>query len=133
MSGYKHIETSVAEYIAGRYRSAIEVGAGPNLHAAELLFRAGILKWCTDIVVPSTVFVPYIYDDIFFPNAELYLGIECIYTIRPVEEMIPPLIRLTRMVGAELCVYHLGFEGTNRPAPIPDCNIPLHRYVTIKN
>ena len=52
MGGYKHIERAVARFIAGRYRTVIEAGAGTNLHAASLLFRAGILIRCVDIIYP---------------------------------------------------------------------------------
>lgn len=131
MSGYKHIETVIARYIAGRYHSAVETGAGYNLHAARLLFRSGILLRCTDILAPpESPAVPYVQDDIFQPNLEYYVDTECIYAIRPVEEMVPPLIRLARKVHAELLVYHLGFEGTGYPAPVPDCPVPLHKYVS---
>jgi uncharacterized protein len=134
MSGYKHIETVIARYIAGRYRSAVEVGAGENLHAADILFRAGILNRCTDITIPKcTIFVPYVGDDIASPDISQYSDCACIYSIRPTEEMVPALIRLARIVQVDLLIYHLGFEGTDRPSPVPDCEVPLHRYVHIKN
>ena len=130
MSGYKHIETAIARFIAGRYRSVIEAGAGANLHAATLLFRSGILIRCVDIIDPPLFScIPYVKDDVSDPELRLYQGCDCIYAIRPVEEMIPPLIRLAQSVHADLIVYHLGFEGTNRPAPLPGCEVPLHMYV----
>jgi uncharacterized UPF0146 family protein len=130
MSGYKHIETAIAKYIAGKYRSVIEVGVGRNFHAASLLFRSGILICCTDIIdPPSFFFIPYEKDDISCPHLSLYEDCDCIYAIRPIEEMLPPLIDLAQKVGADLLIYHLGFEGTNRPAPLPGCTVPLHLYV----
>lgn len=134
MSGYKHIETVIARYIAGRYRSVIEIGAGSNLHAARLLFRAGILTRCSDISLPIGILsVPYVYDDVINPNLSFYSGSDCIYSIRPTEEMIPSLIRLANTVHSDLLIYHLGFEGTDRPAPVTGCDVPLHNYVRIKN
>ncbi|HOJ95407.1 MAG TPA: UPF0146 family protein [Methanospirillum sp.] len=130
MSGYKYIETAVARFIAGRYRSVIEAGAGTNLHAASLLFRSGILIRCIDIIDPPRwSCVPYFKDDIDHPNLCLYQNCDCIYAIRPTEEMIPPLIRLSEQIQADLIVYHLGFEGADRPAPIAGCDVPLHMYV----
>jgi len=130
MSGYKHIETEIARYIVWRYHSAVETGAGENLHAAHLLFRAGVLKRCTDIVVPKKMlFIPYVYDDVFSPQLSLYSDCECIYAIRPVEEMIPCLIRLAQAIGVDLLIYHLGFEGTDKPAPVSGCDVSLHQYV----
>jgi uncharacterized protein len=134
MSGYKHIETAIARYIAGRYRSTVETGAGLNLHAACLLYRAGILRRCTDIILPITPFIiPYEWDDITRPRLSLYSDCECIYAIRPVDEMIAPLIRVAEVVMADLLIYHLGFEGTDRPAPVPGCEVPLHLYHQVKN
>lgn len=129
MRGYKHIETSIARYIAGRYSSAVEVGTGNNMHAANLLFRSGILRCCTDINIPRDVIIPYHYDNVNCPNLSLYTGVECIYSIRPVEEMIPFLILLGKRVNADLCIYHLGFEGTDNPVPVSGCDVPIHRYV----
>jgi uncharacterized protein len=133
MSGYKHIETSVARYLAGRYRSAVEVGAGFNLHAAKLLFRAGILKCCTDIIVPDNLIIPYFYDDVQTPCLDIYQGIDCIYSIRPIEEMIPYLIVIATRINADLCVYHLGFEGTDKPAPVNGSCVPIHLYASVRN
>ncbi|PWR75277.1 UPF0146 family protein [Methanospirillum stamsii] len=134
MSGYKHIETVIARYIAGRYNSVIETGAGSNLHAANLLFRAGVLIRCSDIVVPQlSLSIPYVYDDVFHPNLSYYSDSDCIYAIRPTEEMIPALIRLAKKVRTDLYIYHLGFEGTDCPAPVKGCEVPLHHYVKIKN
>lgn len=134
MSGYKHIETSIARYIAGRYNSAMETGAGNNLHTARLLFRSGILKRCTDITIPDTLLtIPYFKDDVADPNRDYYSDVECIYSIRPLEEMIPWLIRLSQAMHADLLIYHLGFEGTDRPSPVAGCSVPLHRYVSFKN
>jgi len=130
MSGYKYIETAIARFIAGRYRSVIEVGAGTNLHTANLLFRTGILIRCVDIIDPPlNSWIPYVKDDVSDPEPGLYQGCDCIYAIRPVEEMIPPLIRLAHSVHADLVVYHLGFEGAARPAPLPGCEVTLHIYV----
>ena len=134
MTGYKHIETAVARFIAGRYRSAAEVGTGSNMHAAELLFRAGIDIFCVDIFIPNGICrVPYFQCDISRPDYSLFSRVECIFAIRPVEEMMGALIHLAVVSQADLFVYHLGFEGYNHPHRIIDCGVPLCQYVIRQN
>ncbi|HWQ65282.1 MAG TPA: UPF0146 family protein [Methanospirillum sp.] len=134
MSGYKYIETMIARYIAGKYRSVIEVGTGSNTTAAELLSRAGIAVLCTDLSVPDgLLLVRYQADDICNPNESLYLGAECIYAIRPIEEMMGSLIRVAKKTRSDLIIYHLGFEGYSHPHRIIECGITLFHYVTHQN
>jgi uncharacterized UPF0146 family protein len=134
MSGYKHIETTFARFIAGRYRSVVEAGAGENIHAARLIQRAGTKVTCIDLFVPPGILpVPYLICDVSDPDYSLFTGVDCIYSIRPVEEMMEPLIRLASAVNADLIVYHLGFEGYPYPRIVIDCGIPLSRYVTRQN
>jgi hypothetical protein len=44
--------------------------------------------------------------------------------------MIPPLISLARAAGADLVVYHLGFETYGDGGEKIDCGVVLHRYVS---
>ena len=44
--------------------------------------------------------------------------------------MIPPMIALAEQIGAELIVYHLGFELYENGGEVLDLgDILLHRYV----
>jgi uncharacterized UPF0146 family protein len=134
MNGYKYIETAVARFISGRYRIVAEIGAGSNMHAAELISRAGIEIFCVDICIPSGILlVPYIRYDVCTTDYHLFSDVECIYAIRPVEEMMASLIRLASAINADLYIYHLGFEGYSHPHRIIDCGVPLHRYITRRN
>lgn len=134
MSGYKHIEMLIARYIAGHYRSVLEAGAGRNIHAARLIQRAGVKVICVDLTVPAGILpVPYFRCDIADPDCSLFSGIDCIYAIRPVEEMMEPMIHLARKIGADLIVYHLGFEGYSHPREVIDCGVPLSRYIIRQN
>ncbi len=133
MSGYKHIETLIARYIAGHYRSVLEIGTGQNTHVAELLQRAGVSVTCSDLKIPSGILVvPYMVLDIFTPE-EITPSVECILAIRPIEEMMAPLISFAEWCDTDLLVYHLGFEGYSHPHRIIDCGVPLCLYVTHQN
>ncbi|HXX55297.1 MAG TPA: UPF0146 family protein [Methanoregula sp.] len=129
MGGYKHIETCTGEYLAGRYRSAAEVGIGANPGAAQILQERGALLRCTDIRrLPLPAGLPFALDDVFSPDLSLYRGADVIYAIRPAVEMVPPLIALAREAGCDLIVYHLGFESWGDGGELIDCGVLLHRY-----
>lgn len=135
INGYKHIERLIGRYIAGTYASAVEVGAGCNLTAAEVIFHAKKPILCTDIRLPScTSPVQYVVDSIWDPNLSLYQNAACIYAIRPTEEMMDSLIAVAMRVNSDLLVYHLGFERFgNGNEEIIDCGVPLIRYVRHRN
>ena len=134
MTGYKHIETAVARFIAGRYRSAAEIGAGANTHASELIYRSGIDVFCVDLSIPDGILtVPYFRCDVYTPDLSLFSGVECIFAIRPIEEMMDALIHLASVINADLYVYHLGFEGHNHPHRIINCGVLLCQYITRQN
>lgn len=129
MGGYKHIETCTAEYLAGRYRRAAEVGIGANPTAAQILQGRGALLRCTDIRrLPLPAGLPFAVDDVFSPDLSLYEGADVIYAVRPAVEMIPPLIELARAAACDLIVYHLGFECWGTGGELIDCGVLLHRY-----
>ena len=129
MVDYKHIETSIGNYIASNYTRAIEVGIGRNEEAAKIVSTAGVLIRCTDVkALGESGGLPFSQDDIFSPDDSLYIGAEVIYAIRPAPEMIPPLIELARRINADLIVYHLGFESYENGGEIIDCGVLLHRY-----
>ncbi|MEA5037844.1 hypothetical protein SDC9_23774 [bioreactor metagenome] len=124
------IETAVGRFIAAKYRSAVEVGFGGKTVAAEIVKAAGIPILCTDVHAYSGCPVPAVVDDCVEPDIPLYAGAEVIYAIRPGTEIIPPLISLAKQVGADLIVYHLGFElYENGGERIMTEGVMLHRYV----
>ncbi|MFA4861333.1 UPF0146 family protein [Methanoregula sp.] len=129
MGSYKHIETTIGEYLAGRYTRAVEVGIGRNTTAAEILGCAGVLTRATDVKEIPDSPVTVTVDDVFDPVISLYNQADVIYAIRPAIEMIPPLIALAQRTGCDLVVYHLGFETYGDGGEKIDCGVILHRYV----
>ncbi len=126
---YKRIERLVAEYIGPRYRTAVEVGIGDNPHAARILANNGLDIVATDIKTPKEdPGVPFFHDDLCSPDLSRYTGKELLYSIRPGEEMIAPLLALARETGCDLLVYHLGFEGFHDPGELVECGVVLHLY-----
>ncbi|MDD3070438.1 MAG: UPF0146 family protein [Methanoculleus horonobensis] len=130
MCRYKHIERSIGEYIAARYRRAVEVGIGNNPEAARLVRAAGALMLCTD--VRSGIRhdgLDVVTDDVFEPDLRLYEGADLIYAVRPGVEMVPPLIALADQIDSDLLVYHLGCEIYGNGGEVVDCGpVLLHRY-----
>lgn len=131
MSSPYHTEQEIGRYIAEHYRIVVEVGVGNNFEAARVIHDAGIRILCTDIrerEPPEGM--RFVRDDITCPRMDLYIGSDCIYAIRPGEEMMLPLVNLASEVGADLLVYHLGFEiyGDGGEV-IPVGKVLLHRYV----
>lgn len=123
------IETTIGRYIAENYRSAVEVGFGGKTVAAEIVRNAGIPILCTDVHAYPNCGVPSVVDDCVEPTISLYKA-EVIYAIRPGTEMVPALIELAKRVGADLIVYHLGFEiYENGGERIVTNGVMLHRYV----
>lgn len=130
MCRYKHIERSIGEYIANRYRRAVEVGIGNNPEAARLVAAAGALMLCTDIR-PGIRHdgLAVVADDLFEPDLRLYAGADLIYAVRPGVEMVPPLIALAGRIDSDLLVYHLGCEIYEDGGEVVDCGpVLLHRY-----
>ena len=129
VSAYQ-IEKSVGTYIRDHYRSAVEIGFGGKTIAAEIIQEAGIPVLCTDVHSYPTTAVPAVVDDVFSPTLSYYQGADVLYAIRPGCEMIPPMMELAERTGAELIVYHLGFELYENGGETMDLgDILLHRYV----
>lgn len=132
MAGYKHIERCVGTYIAGHYHRPVEIGIGNNGDAAAIIRNTGIPVRCTDIhpIIPPDGVV-FARDDIFFPDPAVYAGADVLYSLRPAEEMIPPMILLAQNLNCDLVVYHLGFESFGDGGEIIDCGVILHRYYKV--
>ncbi|MFY9194120.1 MAG: UPF0146 family protein [Methanoculleus sp.] len=130
MHHHKSIERSIGEYIAIRYRKAVEVGIGDNPDAAWVIEAAGALALCTDIR-PGIRHdgLTVVTDDIFEPDIRLYEGADLIYALRPGVEMVPPLITLAALIDCDLLIYHLGYEVYGDGGEIVGCGpVVLHRY-----
>lgn len=128
MVNYKSIEERIAEYIAGHYKSAVEVGIGRNYETSAILAKKGVIVTATDIKECHKTPVKFFRDDIESPDMSIYTGTDLIYSIRPGVEMIPDLIKTARAAGADLIVYHLGNEIYENGGEIIDCGVILHRY-----
>lgn len=134
MRPYKRIESLIGLYISQNYHSAIEVGVGVNTACARILRDAGIEIRCTDVrPVVAAPGIPLRIDDVFEPDLPFYQGVDVIYAIRPGVEMVPPLVRLASSIGADLLLYHLGFEMYRDGGEIVDCGVILHRYCPREN
>lgn len=123
------IETTVGHYIKDNYRSAVEVGFGGKTIAARILADAGIPVLCTDVHAYPDADVPSVVDDCVEPVLSYYHA-DVIYAVRPGLEIVPALIRLAKTAGADLIVYHLGFELYEDGGEKIDVDgVMLHRYV----
>jgi len=130
MDSYKHIETSIGDYIAGHYATVVEIGVGNNPGAASIIHAAGIPIRCTDIRLRDLpAGMAFVIDDVFEPDLSIYAGADLIYAIRPAIEMMAPLIALAKRADCDLLVYHLGFEFYESGGDRIDCGVILHRYV----
>lgn len=129
MGAHKRIERTIGTYIASRYHSCAEIGAGRNLEAALTILSHEGSVFCTDLRQPDDECgVPYVIDDLYAPDLSLYIPVDVIYAIRPAEEMIPALIRLAEAADCDLVVYHIGSEIYGDGGEILDSPVVLRRY-----
>ena len=131
MSTPHRTEQEIGRYIAMHFRRVVEVGVGNNFEAARVIHEAGVGIVCTDVREREPpVGIRFVRDDVTRPRMDLYRDADCIFAIRPGEEMMLPLVALASEVGADLLVYHLGFEMYGDGGEIiPAGNVLLHRYV----
>ena len=128
MVNYKSIEERIAGYIAGHYKSVVEVGVGRNTVTSTILKEMGIDVTATDIRECPDCRVKFFRDDITSPELSIYADADLIYSVRPGVEMIPDLIKTAKAADADLIVYHLGNEIYENGGEIIDCGVILHRY-----
>jgi uncharacterized UPF0146 family protein len=131
MSTPYQTEKQIGRYITEHYRNVVEIGVGNNFEAARVIHDAGVQILCVDIKgrePPGGI--RFARDDAARPELHLYRGADCIFAIRPGEELMRPLIDLASGVGADLLVYHLGFEMYGDGGEIIRAgSVVLHRYV----
>ncbi|MBW1982278.1 MAG: hypothetical protein JRJ12_13765 [Deltaproteobacteria bacterium] len=96
-------------YLSRRYQRVAEVGLGNYTRVARTLSSLGLQVTATDIA-PRAVDFPVQFDDVYRPRLSLYLGVQCLYSIRPPPELLPPLTRLAEILGVDLLVKPLAAE-----------------------
>lgn len=103
----------IAEYISKRYSGKIiEVGIGYNWKIALKLKELGFQVVTTDLrYIP--IDLEFYVDDITNPNIEIYEGANLIYSVRPPPEIVPYILKVARIVRADVIVRPFGNEFYN--------------------
>lgn len=99
-------------YIAGRYRSAVEVGIGYFPGVALALLGRGVRVFATDIQLLRHNGLDVIIDDVTAPDIPLYETAALVYSLRPPPELVPYMLRLAGALSADLIVMPLSSEHT---------------------
>lgn len=101
----------LVDYIADRYRRAVEVGIGHFPDVAFALQDRGVKVFATDII-------PFYYDglivktdNIMEPDTNVYSNIELIYSLRPPSELIPFMLQLAKRLKSDLIIKSLHSEN----------------------
>ena len=105
---------SFADYVAENYSHVgkiVEVGVG---HRVDVAIRLKTRLPNAEVVVTDndeswvrahrTPKVRAVVDDVSNPKLALYEGAELIYSLHPPVELVPSLVSLARLVGADLLV-----------------------------
>jgi uncharacterized protein len=103
----------LVDYIAGRYRSAAEIGIGHFPDVAYALMSRGIRVFTTDIQPFSYDGLDIVVDDVTKPDISLYSGIDVLYSMRTPTELVPFILRLAKTIHADLIVKPLSSEFLN--------------------
>ena len=97
------------EYLSRNYEKVVEVGIGSYPKVALALQNRGLQVAATDML-PQPVGLAVQFDDIRFPQLDLYKGAQAIYAVRPPLELMPPLKRLANKLAIDLVVKPLAGE-----------------------
>jgi hypothetical protein len=100
----------IADFIADRYRSAVEIGIGHFPDLAYDLLRRGVRVFATDIRPFRYAGLHFVIDDITEPDLALYRQRELIYSLRTPAELVPYMKRLAERVSADLLIRPLADE-----------------------
>jgi uncharacterized UPF0146 family protein len=95
------------DYILGVYRDCAEIGIGHVPDVAFALLRQGVKVFATDLRQFQYNGLSVFLDDITEPDFSLYASVDLIYSLRPPPELIPYIIRLARVVSADVIVMPL--------------------------
>jgi hypothetical protein len=100
----------LAEYIAGRYGHAVEIGIGLFPDVAFALLKRGVRVFATDIRQFHYSGLKVIVDDIMEPDLSVYTALDLIYSLRPPLELVPYMVRLARQLSTVLIIKPLTSE-----------------------
>jgi uncharacterized protein len=103
----------IVEYIAGKYRSAAEIGIGHFPDVADALLNKGLKVFATDIQPFLHDGLEVVVDDITEPDIFLYSGTDVLYAMRTPTELVPFILRLAKTIHADLIVKPLSSEFLN--------------------
>jgi uncharacterized UPF0146 family protein len=96
--------------VAGRYRSAVEVGFGGLADVALALQERGLRIAAADIRTFAHEGLETFTDDITAPDLSLYQGFQVLYAIRPPLELVSYIRRVTLAVSADMIIKPLSSE-----------------------
>ena len=105
-----HRYEGLVDYIPVKYSNAVEIGIGHFPDVAFALLERDVHLFATDILPFHYTGLKVVVDDITQPNLSLYKKIDLIYSLRPPPELIPYVIRLARILSANLIVKPLSSE-----------------------
>jgi uncharacterized UPF0146 family protein len=100
----------LVNYIASRYKNAVEIGIGNFPDVAFALIEKGIRVFATDVRPLQYIGLKVVVDDIMAPDLSLYKEIEVIYSLRPPPEIVPYMLRLAVMISADMIIKPLSSE-----------------------
>lgn len=101
---------ALVDYIAERYRSAVEIGVGRFPDVALALRARGIPVRATDIRPLYDPELEIIRDDVTRPVLSVYQGSDLLYSLRPPPELIGCLQELAARLASDLIVKPLASE-----------------------
>ena len=102
---------ALVDFIAERYRSAVEIGMGAYPAVALALMSREVRVRATDIRVICAGRLPVIRDDITCPALSIYRGAELLYSLRPPLELVAYMQKLAARLPADLIVKPLASEA----------------------
>jgi len=105
-----HRYKGLVDYIVSRYSHAVEIGVGHFPDIAFALLQKGMRVLATDIRPFEYSRLKVIMDNIIEPDFSLYIDADLIYSLRPPPELIPYMIRLAKIISADLIVKPLSSE-----------------------
>lgn len=103
-----------SRYMVENYSEAnkiVEVGVGSFEVVAIKLREQFKVNIITTDIKPSHRGI--IKDDISHPDLKIYKGASLIYSIRPPEELHPPLVKVAEIIGSDLIIKPLTTDSIN--------------------
>ena len=101
------------DYIAGKYKKAIEVGIGHFPDVAYSLIDRQLNLLATDILPFAYSGLKVVMDDVTAPVFDIYKNVNVLYSMRPPSELVPYMVRLAEKLSADLIVKPLSAEYLN--------------------